>query len=47
MNGHSQLTAQETAILKSKSMFGMASRRAGITGLAASMVGLGIYRFFA
>ncbi|KAF2655130.1 hypothetical protein K491DRAFT_599464 [Lophiostoma macrostomum CBS 122681] len=47
VTGHAQLTAQEAVILKSRSMFGMASRRAGITGLAASMVGLGAYRWFA
>ena len=47
ISGHSQLKAQEAAILKSKSMFGMASRRAGLTGTAAVMVGLGVYRWFA
>ncbi|KAF2875600.1 hypothetical protein BDV95DRAFT_603016 [Massariosphaeria phaeospora] len=46
-SGHSQLKAQELAIRKSKSMFGMASRRAGITGMSAFMVGLGVYRWFA
>ncbi|KAF2249233.1 hypothetical protein BU26DRAFT_564892 [Trematosphaeria pertusa] len=47
VSGHSQLKAQEAAIRQSKTMFGMASRRAGITGTAAVMVGLGIYRWFA
>lgn len=47
ISGHSQLKAQEAAILKSKSMFGMASRRAGLTGTAAVMVGIGAYRWFA
>lgn len=46
ISGQSQLKAQEAAILKSKSIFGMASRRAGITGLSATMIGLGIYRWF-
>ncbi|KAF2812386.1 uncharacterized protein BDZ99DRAFT_383332 [Mytilinidion resinicola] len=44
LNGHSQLRQQQATILKSGSMFGMRSRQAGITGLAATFVGLGIYR---
>ncbi|KAF2106118.1 hypothetical protein BDV96DRAFT_508346 [Lophiotrema nucula] len=47
VSGHSQLKQQEAIIRQSKSMFGMASRRAGITGLAATMVGAGLYRWFA
>lgn len=47
VSGHSQLKAQEAVIQKSKSMFGLASRRAGVTGTAAVLVGLGIYRWFA
>lgn len=46
-SGHSQLKAQEAVIKKSKSMFGMASRRFAITGTSAAMVGLGVYRWFA
>ncbi|ORY10067.1 hypothetical protein BCR34DRAFT_486275 [Clohesyomyces aquaticus] len=46
-SGHAQLRAQEAAILKSGSRFQMGSRRAGITGIAASLVGLGVYRWFA
>ncbi|PSN67723.1 hypothetical protein BS50DRAFT_550716 [Corynespora cassiicola Philippines] len=45
--GHAQLREKEAEILKSGSRFGMASRRAGITGLAAAMVGLGVYRWIA
>jgi hypothetical protein len=47
MNGHSQLRAQEAVIRNSKSMFGMASRRAAITGTSVGLVGLGVYRWFA
>jgi hypothetical protein len=46
-SGHAQLKAQEAVIRKSRSMFGMASRRAAITGTSAFMVGLGVYRWFA
>ncbi|KAF9741786.1 hypothetical protein PMIN06_006226 [Paraphaeosphaeria minitans] len=46
MSGHSQLKAQEAAIKQSKSMFGMASRRAAITGTATALVGAGVYRWF-
>ncbi|KAF2729175.1 hypothetical protein EJ04DRAFT_476026 [Polyplosphaeria fusca] len=47
MSGHSQLKKQEAIIRKSGSMFGMASRRFGITSMAAGLVGMGLYRFFA
>ncbi|KAH7082344.1 hypothetical protein FB567DRAFT_474780, partial [Paraphoma chrysanthemicola] len=46
VSGHSQLQANEAAVRASKSMFGMASRRAAITGTASVMVGLGVYRWF-
>jgi hypothetical protein len=46
MSGHSQLKAQEAAIKRSKSIFGMASRRAAITGTATALVGAGVYRWF-
>ncbi|KAF1979325.1 hypothetical protein BU23DRAFT_549330 [Bimuria novae-zelandiae CBS 107.79] len=46
-SGHSQLKAQEAVIKRSKSMFGMASRRAAITGTSALLVGAGVYRWFA
>ena len=43
-SGTQQLRLQQAAILKSKSMFGMKSRQAGITGIAAAFVGMGLYR---
>jgi uncharacterized protein with beta-barrel porin domain len=46
VSGHSQIRANEAAIRASKSMFGMRSRGAAITGTSAIMVGLGIYRWF-
>ena len=47
ISGHSQLKAQEAVIKRSKSMFGMASRRAAITGTSVALVGAGVYRWFA
>lgn len=44
ISGQSQLKAQRTKILKSGSMFGMKSRQAGITGIAAMLVGVGVWR---
>lgn len=44
ISGQSQLRRQQAAILNSKSMFGIRSRQAGITSIAAALVGLGIYR---
>ncbi|CAE7013377.1 hypothetical protein CFE70_002365 [Pyrenophora teres f. teres 0-1] len=46
VSGHSQIRANEAAIRASKSIFGMRSRGAAITGTSAVMVGLGIYRWF-
>lgn len=43
-SGHSQLLAQQTAIAKSGSMFGLKSRQTGITGIAATLVGMGLWR---
>jgi len=43
-SGHSQLQAQQAQILKSKSMFGMKSRQAGITSIAMTLVGMGLWR---
>jgi hypothetical protein len=45
ITGHSQLRAAEKEILKSGKWIGMRTRRAGITGMAATLVGLGLYRF--
>lgn len=47
MSGHSQLKAQEAVILRSKSIFGMRSRKAGLTGMAIGLMGVGAYRWFA
>lgn len=46
-SGHSQLREQEHVIKNMKTMFRMGARRAGINGIAATLVGLGLYRFFA
>jgi dipeptide/tripeptide permease len=43
-SGHAQLKAQEAKILKSKSIFGLKSRQAGITSIALSLIGLGVWR---
>ncbi|KAK0108353.1 hypothetical protein ONS95_003167 [Cadophora gregata] len=43
-SGHSQLKAQQAKILQSKSMFGMRSRQAGITGSALVLAGMGFWR---
>jgi len=43
-SGHSQLQAQEVQIVKSKSMFGMKSRQAGVTSIAMTLVGMGLWR---
>lgn len=43
-SGHKQLEQQRALILKSKSMFGMRSRQMGITGIAMSLVGMGLWR---
>lgn len=43
-SGKHQLRLQQTAILKSKSRFGIQSRQAGITTIAAALVGMGFWR---
>jgi hypothetical protein len=43
-SGHSQLKAQQAKILKSKSLFGLKSRQAGITGIALTLAGMGFWR---
>lgn len=43
-SGSYQLRQQEAAILKSSSIFGMRSRRLGISGIASMLVGAGIWR---
>ncbi|RFU29908.1 hypothetical protein B7463_g6426, partial [Scytalidium lignicola] len=43
-SGHAQLRAQEAQILRSKSLVGMKSRQAGITTIALTLVGMGVWR---
>jgi len=43
-SGHAQLKAAEAQISKSKSLFGMKSRQAGITSIALTLVGMGVWR---
>ena len=43
-SGHSQLKAQQAKIIQSKSVFGLKSRQAGITTIALSLVGMGLWR---
>lgn len=43
-SGHSQLKAQQAKILQSKSIFGMKSRQAGITTIALTLGGMGLWR---
>lgn len=43
-SGHAQLRQQEAIIRKSGSRFGMRIRRGGITGIAAVLLGMGLYR---
>ncbi|GAB7341366.1 hypothetical protein MBLNU457_7625t1 [Dothideomycetes sp. NU457] len=45
-SGHRQLTQRE-AMIVSKGGINMAARRLGITGTAAVLAGIGLYRFFA
>ncbi|CAL8577511.1 hypothetical protein XPA_003336 [Xanthoria parietina] len=40
-----QLEAQRDKIMKSGSRFGLKSRRFGVLGLSATLVGMGLYRF--
>ncbi|KAI9780123.1 MAG: hypothetical protein M1816_003178 [Peltula sp. TS41687] len=46
-SGRYQLRQQEEAIRKSRSLFGMRSRRLGISGIAGVLVGMGIWRLVA
>src|SRR5450432_3882231 len=43
-SGHKQLLEQQVKILKSGRMFGMKSRQMGITGIAMTLVGMGLWR---
>lgn len=42
--GMRQLEARRAEVLKSKSIFGMRSRRAGIAGLSLTLASMGIVR---
>lgn len=44
VSGQAQLRKQEAKILKSGKLLGFQTRQAGITGLAMTLVGLGVYR---
>ena len=46
LSGMSQLDRQRTAILQSKSVFGMRSRRLGITGISLGLLWMGLWRAF-
>ncbi|KAG6293624.1 hypothetical protein E4U09_002899 [Claviceps aff. purpurea] len=45
-SGTAQLEKQRHVILQSRSMFGMRSRRFGITGISLGLVGMGLWRAF-
>ncbi|OAA42130.1 hypothetical protein NOR_04979 [Metarhizium rileyi] len=45
-SGMSQLERQRQAILQSKSMFGMRSRKFGIVGISLGLVWMGLWRAF-
>ncbi|KAF7547111.1 hypothetical protein G7Z17_g7961 [Cylindrodendrum hubeiense] len=45
-SGMSQLEKQRALILKSNSMFGMRSRKLGITGISVGLVWMGLWRAF-
>ncbi|CAM1500903.1 Fc.00g100650.m01.CDS01 [Cosmosporella sp. VM-42] len=45
-SGMSQLERQRNAILQSKSMFGMRSRKFGIISISAGLVWMGLWRAF-
>ncbi|KAL7275397.1 hypothetical protein RUND412_001648 [Rhizina undulata] len=43
-SGMEQLRKQEEAILRSGSRWGIGARRLGVHGIAAGMIGVGLYR---
>jgi hypothetical protein len=45
-NGHYNIRKQEQNIIRSKSLLGVKSRGAAITGMSISLIGLGVYRLF-
>ncbi|OLN82209.1 hypothetical protein CCHL11_09906 [Colletotrichum chlorophyti] len=46
LTGMGHLEKQRAAILKSKSMFGMASRKTGVAGISIGLAYLGLWRLF-
>ncbi|KAM4065620.1 exosome complex exonuclease [Hirsutella rhossiliensis] len=46
LSGMSQLEKQRAAILKSRSVFGIKSRRAGIAGISLGLAWMGLWRAF-
>ncbi|KAG6000607.1 hypothetical protein E4U21_005280 [Claviceps maximensis] len=46
LSGTSQLEKQRQAILQSRSMFGMRSRRLGVTGISLGLLWMGLWRAF-
>ena len=44
LSGTAQLEKRRAEVLSSKSIFGMRSRRAGITGLSLGLAWMGIWR---
>ncbi|KAF4508000.1 hypothetical protein G6O67_004438 [Ophiocordyceps sinensis] len=46
LSGMSQLERQRAAILKSRSVFGMRSRQAGIVGISLGLAWMGLWRAF-
>lgn len=45
-SGMRHLEAHRAEVLKSKSIFGMGSRRAGIAGLSLALATAGVFRLF-
>ncbi|ROT35662.1 hypothetical protein SODALDRAFT_381811 [Sodiomyces alkalinus F11] len=46
VSGNAHLRRQQQAILQSKSMFGMRSRKSGVAGISLGLAYLGIWRLF-
>jgi hypothetical protein len=46
ISGNAHLERQRAAILASKSMFGMRSRKVGVAGISLGLAYLGIWRLF-
>ncbi|KAL1881448.1 hypothetical protein VTK73DRAFT_3966 [Phialemonium thermophilum] len=46
LSGQAQLERQRAKILQSNSMFGMRSRKLGITGISLALAWMGLWRLF-